>query len=113
VILTSRFSSARADNGTGLTLVVVTIALFGGVDINGGKGTIPGVVLAAFTLALLEGALRLAGVSSAYQNVAVGFLLIVSVIVPGLARRTREIVGRVRMGGPPSRGSVASGEIAT
>ncbi len=64
VILTARFSSARADNGTGLTLIVVTIVLLGGVDINGGKGTIPGVILAVFTLAVLQNALRLASVSS-------------------------------------------------
>ncbi len=67
VILTSRFSSARADNGTGLTLIVVTIVLLGGVDINGGKGTITGVILAVFTLAVLQNALRLAGVSSEIQ----------------------------------------------
>ena len=78
-----------ADNGTGLTLVVVTIVLLGGVDINGGKGTIPGVILAVFTLAVLQNALRLAGVSSEYQAVAVGLLLIVSVTVPYLARQTR------------------------
>jgi hypothetical protein len=53
--------SVRSDNGTGLTLTVVMIAVLGGVDINGGKGTIPGVILAVFTLAALKSALRLAG----------------------------------------------------
>jgi len=110
VILTSRFSSARADNGSGLTLTVVTIVLFGGVDINGGKGTVPGVILAAFTLAALEGALRLGGVSSAYQNVAIGLLLIGSVVAPQIARQSREIVDRIRFGRPPPAGSIASGE---
>lgn len=110
VILTARFSSARADNGTGLTLTVVTIVLFGGVDINGGKGTIPGVILAALTVAALEGALRLLGISSAYQNVAIGFLLIGSVITPHLARQAREVVDRLRAGRPPPREALTSGE---
>jgi len=111
VLLTARFSSARADNGIGLTLTVVTIVLLGGVDINGGKGTIPGVILAVFVIAVLQSALRLAGVSSEYQNVAVGLLLIGSVIAPQLARQSRVFVDRV-MGGrhlPPR--PVTPGEV--
>ena len=98
IVLALRYNSVRSDNGTGLTLIVVMIAVLGGVDINGGKGTIPGVVLAVFTLAALQSALRLAGVSSEYQNVAIGLLLIVSVITPQLARQFRVLVDRVRSG---------------
>ena len=111
VILTSRFSSAAADNGIGLTLTVVTIVLLGGVDINGGKGTIPGVIIAAFTLAVLQSALRLAGVSSEYQNVAIGLLLIISVTAPYLARQSRAFADRVFAGRPPPTGSVTPGEV--
>lgn len=84
IVLALRYNSVRADNGSGLVLTVVMIAVLGGVDINGGKGTIPGVILAVFTLAALQSALRLAGISSEYQNVAIGLLLIVSVIAPNL-----------------------------
>lgn len=98
VVLALRYNSVRADNGAGLVLTVVMIAVLGGVDINGGKGTIPGVVLAVFILAALQSALRLAGVSSEYQNVAIGLLLIVSVITPQLARQFRVLVDRVRPG---------------
>ena len=111
VILTARFSSARADNGTGLTLTIVTIVLLGGVDINGGKGTITGVILAVFTLAVLQSALRLAGVSGEYQGVAVGLLLIGSVTAPYLARQTRSLGDRARRGRHPPAGSVAPGEV--
>jgi rhamnose transport system permease protein len=111
VILAARFSSARADNGTGLTLVVVTIVLLGGVDINGGKGTIPGVILAVFTLAVLQNVLRLSGVSSEYQAMAVGLLLIVSVTAPYLARQTRSFVDRARRGRHPPAGSMVPGEV--
>lgn len=97
LMLASYFSSARADNGTGMTLTVVTVVVLGGVDINGGKGTIPGVILAVFTLAALQSALRLAGWSSEYQNVAIGLLLVVSVIAPHFARQSRLLVDRVRL----------------
>jgi rhamnose transport system permease protein len=98
IVLAFRYNSVRADNGTNLTLTVVTVVVLGGVDINGGKGTIPGVILAVFTLAALQSALRLAGVSSEYQNVAIGLLLIISVITPQLARQFRALISRVQGG---------------
>ncbi|MBV9358797.1 MAG: ABC transporter permease [Chloroflexi bacterium] len=94
VVLTSRLSSARADAGTGLTLAVVTAVLLGGVNIFGGSGTIPGVVLAVFTLAVLQNVLRLADVSTELQSISVGLLLIVSVIVPNLVRQFAQFARR-------------------
>ena len=89
VILTARLSSARADAGQGLTLAVVTAVLLGGVDIFGGSGTLLGVVLAVFALAMLQNALRLADVSTQLQSIAVGLLLIGSVVVPNVVIRFR------------------------
>ena len=94
LILVARMSSARADVGSGLTLVVVTIVLLGGVDIFGGRGTIAGVVLAFFTLAVMGNVLRLTNVSSDIQSIAVGLLLIVSVVIPTLARRVKNAIDR-------------------
>ncbi len=111
IILAARFSSARNDNGTGMTLTVVTVVLLGGVDINGGKGSIPGVVLAVFVLAVLQNVLRLAGVSSEFQGIAVGLLLVFSVIVPQLARQAKAALDRARRGRRPPAGSMAAGEI--
>lgn len=112
IVLALRYNSVRSDNGTGLTLTVVMIAVLGGVDINGGKGTIPGVIVAVFTLAALQSALRLAGVSSEYQNVAIGLLLIVSVIAPQLARQTRALVDRLHPGRPnQAQGSAPGGTV--
>lgn len=111
ILLAARFSSVRYDNGTGMTLTVVTIVLLGGVDINGGKGTIPGVILAVFTLAVLQNALRLAGVSGEYQAIAVGLLLILSVILPPIARQSRVAIDRVRRSRRPPTGSASPGEV--
>ena len=94
VILTARFASARADIGQGLTLTVVTIVLLGGVNIFGGRGTIPGVVLAAAVLAVLGNVLRLTNVSAEIQSIAVGVLLIVSVVIPNFAHQVSTRLGR-------------------
>ena len=114
VILTARMASARADVGIGLTLVVVTIVLLGGVDIFGGRGTIPGVVLAFFTLAVLGNALRLTNVSSDIQSIVVGLLLVVSVVIPTLARRVKEAFDRTQGGRRLPTGSVGGpGEVVS
>ncbi len=42
LILAARFGSTRPDIGTGLELAVITAAVLGGVDINGGIGTMLG-----------------------------------------------------------------------
>lgn len=89
VILTARFSSARADNGQGFVLDVVTSVLLGGVNIFGGEGTIAGVVLAVFVIGVLRNGLTLADVSPDTQSVAVGALLIISVAGPTAVRRIR------------------------
>lgn len=105
VILTSRLSSARADAGLGMTLAVVTAVLLGGVNIFGGSGTIPGVALAVFTLAVLQNALRLADVSTELQSITVGLLLIVSVVVPNAAGQITRFLRRGRAERHPSRGA--------
>jgi rhamnose transport system permease protein len=105
IILTSRLSSARADAGQGMTLAVVTAVLLGGVNIFGGSGTIPGVALAIFTLAVLQNALRLADVSTELQSISVGLLLIVSVVVPNAAGRLTRLRWQSGAESNPSRGA--------
>jgi rhamnose transport system permease protein len=105
VILTSRLSSARSDAGSGMTLAVVTAVLLGGVNIFGGSGTVPGVVLAVFTLAVLQNALRLADVATELQSISVGLLLIVSVVVPYLARQLATFIRRSRAERNPTSGA--------
>ena len=110
MILTSRLSTSRADAGQGMTLTVVTVVLLGGVNIFGGSGTIPGVVLAVLVVAVMQNALRLAGVSVDVQSIALGLLLIVSVVVPTFAHQAKSAADRVFGGRPPPPDSIPSGE---
>ena len=112
VILTSRLSSARADAGQGMTLTVVTVVLLGGVNIFGGRGTIPGVVLAVLVVAVMQNALRLAGVTVEVQSIALGLLLILSVVIPSFAHQAKSAVDRIRRGRPPPTTAVTGGEQA-
>ena len=106
VILTSRLSSARADAGSGMTITAVTVVLLGGANIFGGSGTIPGIVLAVLTVAVMQNALRLASVSVEVQSIALGLLLILSVVIPTFAHQAKSAIDRVRRGRHPPADSI-------
>lgn len=112
VILTARLSSARADAGQGMTLTVVTVVLLGGANIFGGRGTIPGTVLAVLTVAVMQNALRLASVTVEVQSIALGLLLILSVVIPTFAHQAKSAVDRVRRGRHPPADAIPDGEQA-
>lgn len=101
VIFTARFSSARPDNALGFELEVVTVVLLGGVDIFGGRGSLVGVVLAIFIIAVLQNVLGLLNISGDIQSLAIGLLLILSVLGPNLARRIQAFLARRLAVGSP------------
>jgi len=107
VLYTFRLATAVQDNGLGLELDVVAIALVGGVSIFGGKGTIVGVVLAVLAVAGIQNALFLSNFNQEATGLVIGGLLLLSVFVPNLAflsaRARRRLAGTRRAvpGGAP------------
>ena len=87
IVYTFRFSSARADNGSGLELSVVAVVLLGGVSIFGGKGRMWAVVVAVFLLGTIRNALTLNDVSDEVLTIVTGSLLLLSVLGPSVASR--------------------------
>ena len=85
LILAARFGSTRPDIGTGLELAVITAAVLGGVDINGGRGTMLGAVLALFLIGLMRFGMGLLNIQGQVQGVVIGLLLILSILIPSVA----------------------------
>ena len=85
LILAARFGSTRPDIGTGLELAVITAVVLGGVDINGGKGTMPGAVLSLFLIGLMRFGMGLLNIQGQVQGVVIGSLLILSILLPAVA----------------------------
>jgi rhamnose transport system permease protein len=100
ILLTAQNSSVSYDAGFGLELNVVAIALFGGVSIFGGKGSVPGVVLAAAIVAAVQMALTQMTVDPNVQEIVVGGLLLISVLVPSFGKLARWSATRVRRSRP-------------
>ncbi|GGK00408.1 ABC transporter permease [Streptomyces camponoticapitis] len=82
IIYTLRYGSARADNGLGLELVVIASVLLGGVDFDGGKGTLGGAVAGVLLIGLLTNLLTLNDISNEIQVIVTGLLLVASVLTP-------------------------------
>jgi len=86
LVLAARFGSTRPDIGTGLELSVITAAVLGGVDINGGIGTMPGAVLSLLLIGLVTFGMGLKNVQDQVQTIAIGSLLILSILIASIAR---------------------------
>ena len=82
ILYTFQQASSASDTGLGLELNVVAIALFGGVSIFGGRGTIFGVFLSVAIFASLQSSLTDVNVSAQVQSIVTGCLLLVSVLIP-------------------------------
>ena len=91
LILAARFGSTRPDIGTGLELAVITAAVLGGVDINGGRGTMLGAVLALFLIGLMRFGMGLLNIQGQVQGVVIGLLLILSILIPGVAQQVSSL----------------------
>ncbi len=89
LVLAARFGSTRPDIGTGLELSVITATVLGGVDINGGKGSLPGALLALLLVGLLRFGMGLLSVQAQVQGIAIGSLLVLSILLPNLPRIAR------------------------
>jgi rhamnose transport system permease protein len=90
IVFTFRFSSARADNGTGFELSAIAAVFLGGVTVQGGKGTVTGVVLSLLLIGVINNVLTLADVASEILRIVTGSLLIISILLPNLIASTRE-----------------------
>jgi rhamnose transport system permease protein len=93
LILAARFGSTRPDIGTGLELAVITAAVLGGVDINGGKGTMLGAVLSLFLIGLMRFGMGLLNIQGQVQGIVIGLLLILSILLSGLAQQASSMRG--------------------
>jgi rhamnose transport system permease protein len=61
--------------------------VLGGVDINGGKGTMLGAVLSLFLIGLMRFGMGLLNIQGQVQGIVIGLLLILSILMPGVAQQ--------------------------
>lgn len=87
LILTSQLSAASTNAGLGLELTVVTAIVLGGASLSGGRGSITGTMFGLLIIGVMNNGLVLLNVSSFWQDVARGVLLILAVSFDQLRQR--------------------------
>ena len=79
VILASRFNSAASGYATSYLLQSVLIAVLGGIDPNGGKGKISGMILAVLLLQVVASGLNILHVDQFLITAIYGLILLATV----------------------------------
>lgn len=84
ILFAGRLGGISSSMGSGNELLVIAIAVFGGISTNGGKGKAYGPIISVFIMAFLSKTLDLLGVHSNIQKIIIGAILLVAVIIPML-----------------------------
>lgn len=81
VILTSRLNSAQPDAGTSYEMDAIAAVVLGGTSLAGGKGRLLGTLVGALIIGTLNNGMNLLGISSFYQQIVKGIVIIIAVLL--------------------------------
>jgi ribose transport system permease protein len=81
VIVTARLYSAQPTAGSGYELDAIAAVVLGGTSLSGGQGTIIGTVIGALIIGILNNALNILDVSSYYQMIVKGIVILIAVLL--------------------------------
>ena len=89
VILASRVASGSPSAAQGYELDAIAGSVIGGTSMMGGTGSIFGVLIGAMVIGVLNAGLNMLGVSSYWQEIVKGVIIIVAVIVDERRNRAK------------------------
>ncbi|MBG9982388.1 ribose ABC transporter permease [Aerococcaceae bacterium DSM 111020] len=81
LILTSRLNSAQPTAGASYEMDAIAAVVIGGTSMSGGKGRLIGTLIGALIIGTLNNGLNLLGVSSFYQQIVQGFVILIAVLL--------------------------------
>ena len=81
VLVASRITSGNPTTGDGYELDAIAAAVIGGVSMSGGKGFLLGTIVGALIIGVVQNGLDILGISTYYQDVIQGVIILVAVLV--------------------------------
>jgi len=87
ILLTARLNSAQPIAGISYELDAIAATVIGGTSLLGGEGTVIGTLIGALIMAVLRNGLNLLGVSSFIQQIVIGTVIIVAVLIDMALKR--------------------------
>ncbi|MFS7873521.1 MULTISPECIES: ABC transporter permease/substrate-binding protein [Streptomyces] len=101
IVLASRLSSAQPQAAVGYELDAIAAVVIGGASLSGGVGKASGTLIGALILAVLRNGLNLLEVSAFWQQVVIGVVIALAVLLDTVRRRAGA--------GPGAPGAAAGG----
>lgn len=89
IVLTSRISSGQPGAGISFELDAIAAAVIGGTSLSGGIGTIPGTIIGALIIGVLNNGLDLLNVSAYWQQILKGGIIVGAVLLDQRKHRTQ------------------------
>ena len=89
LILSSELTSAGPTAGVSYELTAIAAVVIGGAALTGGRGTIRGTLLGAFVIGFLSDGLVIIGISSYWQTVFTGAVIVLAVLLNAVQYRRR------------------------
>jgi ribose/xylose/arabinose/galactoside ABC-type transport system permease subunit len=89
IVLTARLNSAQPIAGMMYELDAIAAAVIGGTSLLGGEGSLGGTLVGALIMGVLRNGLNLLGVSSFLQQIVIGVVIVVAVLVDTTLKRHR------------------------
>ncbi|MGW1723028.1 ABC transporter permease/substrate-binding protein [Streptomyces sp. NPDC002306] len=87
IVLASRLSSAQPQAASGYELDAIAAVVIGGASLAGGTGKASGTLIGALILAVLRNGLNLLSVSAFWQQVVIGIVIALAVLLDTLRRK--------------------------
>lgn len=81
IVLTSRLSAGEPTAGVGYEFQAIIAAVVGGTSLFGGVGSIPGTIIGALIIGVINNGLNLLNVSPYMQQVISGILIVAAVLI--------------------------------
>ena len=87
LIIASQLVASHPMTGDTFELNAIAAAVLGGTSLMGGRGTIGGTIVGAFIIGVLGDGMVMLGVSTFWQKVIKGAVIIAAVVVDQLQQR--------------------------
>jgi erythritol transport system permease protein len=97
LIISSELMASHPATGESFELNAIAAAVLGGTSMSGGRGTIGGTIVGAFVIGILSDGLVMMGVSSFWQMVIKGLVIIIAVVVDQAQRKLQQRVTLMQM----------------
>lgn len=92
LIIASRLVAAHPATGQFFELNAIAVVVLGGTSLMGGRGTIGGTIIGAFVIGALNAGMVMVGISSFWQQVITGSVIVLAVIIDQVQARMQERV---------------------